>query len=120
LPFEPQMLDVDVGNPAMWRPVADRGVVTSSVNRFKKTLSGPEVFLCQTLTTAERAMWSYDPEPVPIRHRLAAIPYVGRAMIDVGVRLFRKWRLGQRHYLRAVLLGYARRLALLRPRMERL
>lgn len=112
LPFEPSMMRISWANPAEWRSQADysRQITRASVARWRKVLKPTETALCQQVVGAEMRMLGYEREDLGRRAQVSIISLLIPSGIDLGRRVYRKWRLAGFSFLGNSLINYGSRL----------
>lgn len=108
LTYDPSMLETETRNSAYgdWK---QRGITTSSLERWKERLSAPEVALIQLITRPEARRFGYTAEPHPATVWVSLLGVLARSGFEFFLRLYRRWRMGGLSFLRAVLGKYLRR-----------
>ncbi|MBD3165876.1 hypothetical protein GF324_04720 [bacterium] len=112
LPFEPPMLEVPRSNVAdrgkLWQDEG-AGVVTSSLHRWRKTLSDAEVLLAQRFLRGEMKRYGYVLHRAGVLPRYTGLLLIGCSFANLLTRLYRKTRHQGWAHTRRMIALYARR-----------
>lgn len=93
LPFQPEMLAVGWVNSATQaqegKPASQpgKGVSKAAVEKWRKSLSPEEIYLCQRLGRKEMEQLGYLPTPVPSSARLKVPGLLGRSAVHLYSRV---------------------------------
>lgn len=115
LPFDQEMLEVSAyGSAEGGRGnVKAPGIQKDRTERWQRTLTKPEIFACQFVTSSEMTKAGYTTERIGIMN-IAKVPILAvRSGIDLLRRLFRKYKLGGLAYIGNVVASWVRRARML-------
>jgi hypothetical protein len=106
--FEPQMLDVSTRNSAVEEKSenAQKGVVTTSVGRWRTVLSAAEAAVIQGKTGKEMDSLGYERAEISFRDKTLAPFIFLKSSFEFVQRSYRRWRFGGWLYFQNVLANY--------------
>lgn len=115
LRFEPEMLNITTRNTAeeISSEAEKKGIVTTSIGRWQKTLNMTEVAVCQWQVKKDLNNLGYLTTSVPLIYRLK-IPFaLFGSLFEFIQRSFRRFQLGGWSYFQTVFVNYWKRFKVL-------
>lgn len=113
--FEPEMLNITVRNSAEDNAGEENqtGIVTTSIGRWRKTLSLAEVGVCQLQVGKDMKELGYLIAPIPLIHKLKMPFVLAASAFEFIQRSYRRWRYGGWSYFQNIFTNYWKRVRFL-------
>ncbi len=108
LEFEPEMLNITTLNSAesLSNDNNDRGIVTTSVGRWKKILTPAETAVCQWQVGMEMKLLKYQRAEIPFKNKVQTPFLLIKSLFEFFQRSYRRWRFGGSLYLQSIFTNY--------------
>ena len=113
--FEPEMLDITTLNSA--ESISDmdnkKGIVTTSIGRWKKSLTPAETALCQWQVGEEMKTLAYQCVEIPIKNKMQMPFILIKSFFEFFQRSYGRWRLGGWLYLQSIFNNYWKKIQIM-------
>ena len=108
LDFESQMLNITTSNSAEDNSSSkeSKGIVATSVGRWRKTLDPAEIAVCQWRASKDIEDLGYSFASVSLIDKLKVPKIFLHSLVEFSQRLFRRFRLGGWNYFQNILGSY--------------